>query len=229
MYISQIYPMIQGELPNVGKPMIMVRLQGCNVGCTYCDSPYAQEVGSGVAMSNDEICQKVSSLNWNIKWVDISGGEPLLQRSSLKDLVELLHRESWSTEIETSGAYEPPDFRPTTFVVDWKMPGSGAKSRHIDDWLKCLTGSDCIKMVVSNEEDLKFILKQRQNYRFDLTKAMIAVSPMMFDIRASFGCVSIGQLQTTWNRRVSEFCQENGFSLNLQQHKFIWGKEKTDV
>lgn len=95
--ITEIFPSLQGEGVYIGTRMVFVREGGCNLRCDFCDTKYAQEKGQ--EMSEDDIVKKV--LQYDIHWVDITGGEPLIQ--SNEELVEKLHNAKMQVMVETNG------------------------------------------------------------------------------------------------------------------------------
>ena len=230
MKIAQILPILQGELPNAGIPMVMVRLQGCPLKCRYCDTPYALDPKGGTEMSIEEIIIEINKYVqlYNCQWVDISGGEPLLQSNGLKKFVDSLFQIPLMVEIETSGYFPPPEWWSfvSCWVVDWKCPSSGVESKRIRDWVRLARGQSlidfCFKFVVGSGEDLQFALEHR-------TGGQDLVSPVVWDIKDRNGEIIIGREQVEWNRRVAQFCLENGFRLSLQTHKYLFGQGRQDV
>ena len=224
MKVNSIYPMIQGEGTNAGGVQIMLRLQGCPLRCNFCDTAYAQDINSGTEMTVDDIARALHK-HKNIKWLDISGGEPLLQATELAELI-ILAQGKYRIEVETSGFLPPPGWWAfvTTWVVDWKTPSSGVESKAIGKWKKILTYKDSIKFVVQDEYDLTFAKKKARS----IEKPTVLVSPVIWDIKENDGGITIGKEQFEWMRKVAQFCQENNFRLSLQQHKLLWG-EKKDV
>ena len=225
MRINSIHSIIQGEGTSSGIPMLMVRLQGCPLRCEFCDTPYALDPNGGTEIPVQNVLAKIKE--YNPTWVDFSGGEPLAQSDELRWLLYQVGLLKIKTEIETSGYLPPPQwyrYLVSCWVVDWKMPSSGVKSKEINKWAYNLRSRDSIKCVVSDEDDLEFILKNKLK-----TKASFIISPMVWDIKDYLGQVVIGKEQVGWIRRVAQFCQEHNFRLSLQQHKFVWGQERRDV
>ena len=100
MYLIEIYKSVQGESSFTGRPCIFVRLAGCNLRCSWCDSEYT--FTGGHKMSLDEVVAEIKKLA-PVKLVEITGGEPLLQERELIPLMERLMAESYEILLETSG------------------------------------------------------------------------------------------------------------------------------
>lgn len=231
MRINSIYPCIAGEGLNQGIPMVMVRMQGCPLKCSYCDTLYAQNPKGGKEFSTPPIVWSVGqSVKRNkMKWVCISGGEPLMQEKELGALVKLLFYDGMRIEIETSGFYLPPNWMGfvNTWCCDYKCPSSGMELQtgRMDHWLSKLCPGDMIKFVVSDDNDLDFVLSRKLE-----TKAQILISPAIWGIKeTSDGRITICKSQVDWNRTVAKFCQENGYLFSLQVHKTVWGQYRSDV
>ena len=166
MRINEIYGAIQGEAMYTGIPMIFVRTEYCNLRCIWCDSKYTFTEGSEMSLS--EILEKVDSLsNGKVKWVCLTGGEPLLQQDSYKLSKELVKR-GYRILLETSGSLDINKFFFHNFPhhmsdgisidCDYKLPSSGMNKF---DWnnVNILLDNDYLKMVVADENDYKAMLK----------------------------------------------------------------------
>ena len=221
MRVSQILPVIQGENPTAGLPMLLIRLAGCPLRCSFCDTRYALDLNSGTEMSIKQIHSKIKK--YSPEWILLSGGEPLMQEKELGELLMTIPIRA-DIEIQTSGFYSPPTWHfSALWTVDYKCPSSDAESKNIEKWLDVLSRQDNIKFVVGTEEDLEFV-RTRRLY----TEAQILVSPVIWDIKDYLGQVVIGKEQAEWMRRVAEFCMGTGYRLSLQTHRIIWG-ERNDV
>src|SRR6187549_2052133 len=121
MRITEIFFSIQGESSHAGRPCVFVRLTGCNLRCTWCDSVYT--FTGGERMSIDEILERVRT--YECKLVEVTGGEPLAQAEAFT-LITRLCDEGFEVLIETSGSIdiEPTDPR-AKLILDIKCPGSG--------------------------------------------------------------------------------------------------------
>lgn len=207
MRIHEIYSALSGEGVHVGIPVTIVRTQGCNLSCSYCDSAYAQDPGGGVEMSVESI---VSKSRWP-RWALITGGEPLLQKDLL-DLVTLLSQRGVKVEIETNGSFEPPTWwaHATCWSVDAKCPSSGMHATFCHSWLGARE-QDQVKFVVADEADLEYARKTFM-YSGRVPPAVL-ISP-------------VWPWTNEWLRRCVEFCIRYDTRLSLQQHKEIYGDEK---
>ncbi|HEC66650.1 MAG TPA: radical SAM protein [bacterium] len=218
MLVNDIYRCNQGEGQTTGTPSTLLRLQGCPLKCDFCDSMYAVE-GKGKEMSVEEVIKEVGNPNWLI----ISGGEPMVQLDSLDELIMTIPN-YMNIEIQTSGHYPPPGwYHSVNWTVDYKCPSSGVKSINIDKWFDKLSDWDSIKFVVSNDEDLQFVLDNRPH-----TAATLLVSPVMWDVKEIDGEIRVGKEQLEWIRKVAMFSQEQDIRLSIQTHRFIYG-ERNDV
>src|SRR5437764_6034993 len=155
MQITEIYKSLQGESTYAGLPCIFVRLTGCNLRCTWCDSEYTFQ--GGVKMSLEQVMGEVQRLSPNGGLIEITGGEPMLQQREVVPLMERLLQAGYKVLLETSGE-RPLDSVPTDAVkiVDVKCPDSGEGDTFDLDNLKTLTPRDEIKFVLSSRKDYEF-------------------------------------------------------------------------
>ena len=220
MKVCEQFDSIQGEGIYAGEIMSFIRLVGCNLNCTWCDTKYARRGGLDIG---------VHAINPERKWVCITGGEPLLQQDELAALILKLKARGKHVEIETNGAVKPPVwaflrlfvsdrlvYMVDSWVVDVKLSSSGNPSSPdiIKEWTKRSTGmgreTDQIKMVVGSEEDLN----EADNWACMLRPfPNIIISPVM-------------PSSVEWKQRVAEFCIQNNVHFSLQLHRVIWGKKK---
>jgi len=151
MKVSEIFRSIQGEGRSQGLITTFIRLSGCNLNCTWCDTPYAREGGKEVPVG--DIFQAVEFSTCGR--VCITGGEPLLQRDEVGALAKCLHEAGYHVEIETNGTI---DFSPlrghASICMDVKCPSSGETSDLT--LLSRITGGDAVKFVVEGTEDLDY-------------------------------------------------------------------------
>jgi 7-carboxy-7-deazaguanine synthase len=152
MQITEIYKSIQGESTHGGLPCIFVRLTGCNLRCSWCDSEYT--FTGGHRQTLDEVMQEVERLSPAGGLVEITGGEPMLQEREVVPLMQRLLDSGYTVLLETSGE-RPLERVPAKVIkiVDVKCPHSGeADTFHIEN-LACLTSEDEVKFVLSNRGD----------------------------------------------------------------------------
>jgi 7-carboxy-7-deazaguanine synthase len=147
--ITEIFFSIQGEACFSGWPTVFVRLTGCPLRCTYCDTPYA--FSGGEWRSFDEIHDEVAG--HGARYVCVTGGEPLAQPACAALLTSLCDA-GYDVSLETSGAYDigVADMR-VSRVVDLKTPGSGEEQRNRFENLALLTPRDAVKIVVRDRAD----------------------------------------------------------------------------
>jgi 7-carboxy-7-deazaguanine synthase len=148
MKVAEIFRSLQGEGKNQGKPCLFIRLAGCNLHCTWCDTSYAQN--GGIEMSVDSILEHARNLNTS--YVCITGGEPLLQADELEQLLVPLSVMGAVIDIETNGTIDFTRMQPYASVcMDIKCPSSGERSDI--NLLDALHPQDSVKFVVQDEAD----------------------------------------------------------------------------
>jgi 7-carboxy-7-deazaguanine synthase len=151
MQIADIFVSLQGEGKNQGRPCLFIRLAGCNLDCTWCDTKESR--GGGISMSMDTILEQI----WRVNpaYVCITGGEPLLQADALEPLLASLHRRGSEIDIETNGTI---DFSPlqqyASVCMDVKCPSSGEQSDL--GLLAKIRPEDTVKFVVMDENDCRY-------------------------------------------------------------------------
>jgi 7-carboxy-7-deazaguanine synthase len=151
MLITEIFRSIQGEGRQQGRPCTFIRLAGCNLGCTWCDTPAAREAGTEMDISG--IVSRVGALPGN--YCCITGGEPLLQIDQLLSLLQVLAGKGYRIDIETNGTLDFRDCQPyASICMDVKCPSSGEKSDI--SLLAALNEEDCVKFVVADEQDCRY-------------------------------------------------------------------------
>ena len=160
MKIAEIFRSLQGEGRNQGKPCLFIRLAGCNLHCTWCDTPYAQSGGS--EMSIDAILERVWRMNPS--YVCITGGEPLLQEEELEPLLNSLHTRGTEIDIETNGTINFSRLQPyASICMDVKCPSSGQQSNLT--LLHTLRLQDSVKFVVKDWNDCQYAREIITSYR----------------------------------------------------------------
>ncbi len=177
LQIAEIFYSIQGESTFAGFPCFFIRLSGCNLRCSYCDSRYAVEE-QGRYLSMDDIFSRIAAHKGAL--VEITGGEPLLQ-PVVFDLIDHLLEDGRTVLIETNGSLDIAGISiEATVIMDIKCPGSGAASFHTDniDIVRrralMRSGSTEIKFVLSGPEDYAWAKEMIAEY--DLT----AFAPVLF-------------------------------------------------
>ena len=220
MQITEIYKSLQGESTYAGLPCIFVRLTGCNLRCSWCDSEYTFQ--GGVKMSLEQVMAEVQRLSPNGGLVEITGGEPMLQQREVVPLMERLLQAGYKVLLETSGE-RPLDSVPTDAVkiVDVKCPDSGEGDTFDLDNLKTLTPRDEIKFVLSSRKDYEFACDFVARHDLAAKVNAILFSPA-FSKDASGGrdashCLLDPQQLAEWM-----IADNVPARLGLQLHKFVW-------
>lgn len=151
--VHEIFYSLQGETTTAGFTSVFIRLAGCNLGCTWCDTPQAK--GDGTDMSIDDIMAKVETLE-PFNHVTLTGGEPLIQKESL----ELLHRlteRGYEVQVETNGSILFDSMpRGVRIIADVKTPSSGEENSFKIENIKYLKKYDELKFVIGIMEDYQF-------------------------------------------------------------------------
>jgi 7-carboxy-7-deazaguanine synthase len=157
MRVSEIFYSIQGEGLHQGYPTIFLRLQGCNLRCTWCDTVYAQSKDNGAEFTVSEVLEKISSYNTTrCKRLCITGGEPLTQLKGLSELALVLP--DYHVEIQTNGTLKLPDYHgdQLSFNMDLKCPSSGMAGKHIEENLHLLGPDDQLTCVIRDFVDFEY-------------------------------------------------------------------------
>lgn len=158
LQICEIFYSLQGESSYSGLPCIFVRLAGCNLRCSWCDTSYSHAIGT--EMSPEAILQQIQS--YPARLVEFTGGEPLLQKAALLPILETLHKAGYTILLETNGSITLqglPDY--VTAIVDIKCPASEVwqNEAELKPWLENLPH-------LRPQDELKFVLASRQDYLF---------------------------------------------------------------
>lgn len=170
--ISEIFYSLQGETSRIGLPTVFVRLTGCPLRCTYCDTTYAFSGGQDYSVA--DILKQVAE--YAAHYVTVTGGEPLAQKNCPSLLVALCDA-GYEVSLETSGALEIGEVDPRVMrVVDIKTPASGEAGKNCWANLSLLTRHDEIKFVLCDENDYRWARQILQQY--DLSnKCAVLFSP----------------------------------------------------
>ena len=220
MQITEIYKSIQGESSYAGLPCVFVRLTGCNLRCSWCDSEYT--FFGGHRMTLEEVAEEVEQLSPGGGLVEITGGEPMLQEREVVPLMQRLLTDGYKVLLETSGE-RPLERVPQSVVkiVDVKCPNSGEPDTfHIEN-LEVLTARDEVKFVLSDRSDYEFA--REFVVRHDLAQRVNAVlfSPAFrksaSGVRDTSHCLLDPCDLAQW--MLADGVQAR---LGLQMHKFIW-------
>ncbi len=208
MELSEIFYSLQGESSYAGLPCVFVRLAGCNLRCTYCDTQYAYE--SEFTLSIKDVIKEVEKYH-PVKLVELTGGEPLLQNDSIalmNKLIEMGHTVLLETNNSISLKDVPKD---VIKIVDFKTPSSGMSDKMLWDNIQYFQKKDELKFVIADRQDFDWSLMILKKY--DLLKFRILFSPVF------------GKLDQT---ELAEWILETKLPirLNVQMHKLLWGDKR---
>ncbi len=210
--INEIFLSIQGESLATGLPCIFVRLTGCNLRCSYCDTTYSFNEGSD--MSIKDIISVIKSYS-PVKLVELTGGEPLLQKEIVQ-LVEDLIAEDYRILIETNGTIPVKDIPDVcTLVMDVKTPSAKVSSPFLVENLKYFNkDTDQLKFVISDSNDYnwsKLFIKENGLESYNLL-----FSPNIDKLKPS---------------TLAEWIIKDRLQVRfqLQIHKFVWNPEQRGV
>jgi 7-carboxy-7-deazaguanine synthase len=203
--INEIYHSIQGESTWAGLPCVFVRLTFCDLRCTYCDTAYAFYEGEKKTLS--EITTEV--LKFDCPLVEITGGEPLLQKNVLP-LMSALADAGKTVLLETSGAHDIARVdRRVHRIMDLKTPGSGECERNLWSNIKHLTARDEVKFVIGSREDYEWSREKMHEHNLSERCHAVLFSPIF------------GRIEP---RQIVEWMLADNLAarFQLQMHKFIW-------
>ena len=206
LIINEIFYSIQGETSRSGLPTYFIRLTGCPLRCTYCDTGYAFNAGS--KMSFEEILSKLN--RDTTKYITITGGEPLSQKnvqSLMKELCDL----NYSVSLETSNAItiEDVDSR-VSIILDIKTPGSQESDKNLISNYSKLKKSDELKFVICNQNDFEWAVDYIKKNNLS------SICPIVFS--PSYKQMPLSEL--------ADLILKNSLNVRLQTqlHKTIWGE-----
>ena len=224
MVITEIFASIQGEGTRAGLPCVFVRLTGCNLRCTWCDTAYAFH--GGRKMSVDEVLRCVEELAGRnaeagsaraaIALVEITGGEPLLQEE-VYPLAERLLAAGYTVLVETSGERPVGRLpREVIKIVDVKCPDSGEPGTFDQQNLAALAPEDEVKFVIATRRDYEFARDFLREHGLAGRVHEVLFSPVTEDPAGKWPGLSA--------RTLSEWILQDRLPvrLGLQLHKFIW-------
>ncbi len=211
MKVNEIFYSIQGESTFTGLPCVFVRLAGCNLRCTYCDTEYAYD--DGEEMSVDEIIKEVNSYNSDL--VEITGGEPLFQNDCVK-LADNLLKSKKKVIVETNGSLDISTLKePVIRILDVKCPGSKEHQKMYWDNLRNLRPDDNVKFILTNRDDFDWAAKKVEKFEL-LDKANVLFSPAFNILKP--------ELLADWILKTSL-----PIRMQIQLHKYIWHPNKRGV
>ena len=203
--INEIYLSVQGESTWAGSPCVFVRLTFCDLRCNYCDTEYA--FYEGKKQSLGEIVETV--LRYDCLLVEITGGEPLLQKNVLP-LMTMLADAGRTILLETSGAHDISAIDARVHrIMDLKTPGSGEVAKNLFGNIAHLSARDEVKFVIGSREDYEWSRAQLREHRLNERCHAVLFSPI-------FGRIDPRQI-VEWI-----LADQLPVRFQLQMHKFIW-------
>ena len=240
LVVNEIYLSLQGESTFAGLPCVFIRLTACNLRCSYCDTAYAFKEGKRIELG--EVIERVEELArpyqstaapQKLPTVELTGGEPLLQRNCLPLMTELCNR-GYTVLIETSGAHDisQVDAR-VRRIMDLKCPSSGEVERNRLENIANLKSTDEVKFVIGTEDDYAWAKEQLARFK------LAAICPLLFSWVSplqphqrdkSLKEVPAGQTPVSRQDLVQRIINDAlPVRFQLQMHKFIWPPDERGV
>jgi 7-carboxy-7-deazaguanine synthase len=224
MFITEIFKSVQGEGTRAGSPCVFVRLTGCNLRCTWCDTAYAFHGGKKMSVDDvlarvDELCGRAADQSGAaaiVPLVELTGGEPLLQEE-IYPLAEALVARGYTVMIETSGERFVGRLpKEVIKIVDVKCPDSGEADTFDPRNLEAVDAKDEIKFVLSTRRDYEFARDFTRDQALSTRVKQVLFSPAFADPN--------GKWPGLEPRELVEWILADGLPvrLGLQLHKFIW-------
>jgi len=208
LLVNEIFHSLQGESTRVGLPTVFVRLTGCPLRCSWCDSEYAFTGGESLTVA--QVLERVAMLN--CRTVCVTGGEPLSQKEC-PELLSALCDAGYDVTLETSGAIDIAglDAR-VSRIMDIKAPGSGEEAKNRWENLAVLNARDEIKFVLATAEDYAWAKAQLTEHRLT-SLCTVLFSPVQ------------GQLEPV---QLAEWILQDHLPVRfqVQLHKILWGNER---
>ncbi|MDA3884161.1 MAG: radical SAM protein [Candidatus Delongbacteria bacterium] len=208
--VNEIFKSLQGESSYMGLPCVFIRLTGCNLRCDWCDTQYAYEVGE--EYTTEQIISAIEI--FDIKLVEFTGGEPLLQKDELIPIMEHLLSKDYKILLETNGSISIKDIpEEVVKIIDIKLKGSGEGDTFFTDNLNLIQKKDEIKFVLSSIFDynqMKDIIKKNH---LEVDKSIL--------VSRVFG-------SEITDEQIAEKLLEDGLTVRyqIQLHKLIWGNKE---
>jgi 7-carboxy-7-deazaguanine synthase len=243
LVINEIYLSLQGESTFAGLPCIFIRLTACDLRCSYCDTAYAFTEGKKKTL--EDILAEVKRLalpfsnsqfairNSQLPLVELTGGEPLLQKNSLP-LMKSLCDDGFTVLIETSGAHDISKIDPRVHrIMDLKCPASGEVARNCFENIPHLKATDEIKFVIATVEDYEWAKQQIATHKLDSICPLLMswVHPLRPEQQhKSLKPVPSGQTPIS-RRNLAEKIIADALPVRFQAqlHKIIWPPEQRGV
>jgi 7-carboxy-7-deazaguanine synthase len=220
MQITEIYKSLQGESTYAGLPCVFVRLTGCNLRCSWCDTEYS--FYGGRKMTSEEIFDEVERLSPNGGLVELTGGEPMLQERELIPFMEKLIATGFTVLLETSGERALGRVpKAVVKIIDVKCPDSGEPDTFDMENLEAIVPHDEVKFVLSDRTDYEFARDFVSRHRLAERARAVLFSPAFrkqaTGMRDASQCLLDPQELAGWM-----LADDVPARLGLQLHKFIW-------
>jgi 7-carboxy-7-deazaguanine synthase len=238
LVINEIYLSLQGESTFAGLPCIFIRLTACDLRCSYCDTAYAFTEGKKRALGDvqtevNRLAVPFRKKNQNLPLVELTGGEPLLQKNSLP-LMKSFCDDRFTVLLETSGAHDISQVDPRVHrIMDLKCPSSGESERNLLGNLQHLKLTDEIKFVMGTVEDYEWAKEIIAEHNLE------SLCPLLFSWvhplspeqqHSSLKKVPIGQTPISREELVEKIIADAlPVRFQVQLHKVIWPPEKRGV
>jgi len=222
LVVNEIFKSIQGESTRAGLPCVFVRLSGCNLRCSWCDTAYA--FTEGARMTLDEIVDRVAAFDCNL--VELTGGEPLMRSNSLLLMTQLADRDH-TVLLETSGSLDigPVDSR-VIRIMDLKCPSSGECEQNRWENISLLRAADEVKFVIATREDYDWAKRQLERWHLPAVCTVLfswahPLSPEQRD--PTLKQIPPDQHPITMLQLVEQMLADKlPVRFQLQMHKYIW-------
>ena len=213
LLIYETFAGIQGESTHAGRLCFFIRLTGCNLRCSYCDTKKAQPIGSGTKRTIDFLVKEAEESG--LRLVEITGGEPMLQTPT-PELCRRLLNAGFEVLMETNGSVDlstlPAEVKR---IIDWKTPSSGESDRMLESNYRNLRKHDEVKFVIADRNDYEASVRTMR--KFDMaSRATVLFAPVFGSIRP--------ETLVEWM-----LADRLPARLNLQLHKIIWGPDAEGV
>lgn len=207
--LNEMYPCFMGESTATGLAAALVRLSGCNLSCTYCDTAYSR-TENGTRIEIEEVMRQLEALR--LHRVLITGGEPMLQPDATAHLAQACLDRGWTVYIETNGSLPLGQLpEPVIRIVDAKTPGSGHGDSFLYSNLNALRPHDELKFVITSRADYDWSREFLNRARpLPVAPERILFSPCSPSLPA---------------RELAEWILQDRLDVrfHIQMHKYVWG------